>query len=246
MTAPYRPAHLSVSAVDCYATCPANYRRRYVQRMSDPPTAAMAFGHAMAVALEALHRGQDGEQAWLTAYGREVQLLIRQGQHTASLRHGLELLALYQARGVGQGTPEWRFQEYLPDRERVPVPLLGYLDLATDTEVWEFKCSKGGWDQDRVDHSLQAHVYRWAFLRARGRAPECVRFLVFSTVRVQLDEYVTYPSGGDLALFEQQAAVVWKGIVRGEFPPRCGRCTACALASGQPPKGAGAPWELEV
>ena len=245
MTA-YRPRYLSHSAIDLYATCPAAYARRYVQRIADPPTPAMAFGRCFAIALEALHRGQDGEVAWVQAYVAAQQAgALPPG--SPSVQHGLALLDLYRQRGIGQGTPEWRFELYLPNREAVPVPIVGYLDLATPTEIWEFKSSAARWDQGRVDGSQQAAVYRWAYQQLQGRKPDCVRFLVFSTRTVALQELCTYPAGPELQLFELRAAAVWRGIRDGRYPPRCGKpwCVACttAAADGTTP-AAPAAWTL--
>lgn len=239
----YRPRILSVSAVDCYLRCPANYARRYIQRISDPPTGALAFGSVMAKALEALHRGEDGEVVFIREYQTQI---IRAGVKDApSLEHGLRLLALYRRRGVLLGEPELKFEFHLPDRDAVPVPIVGYLDLATEHTVAEFKTSRGGWDQGRVDGSAQAAVYAWAFQRFRARKPQEVRFLVFSTREERLDEYVTYPAIGEsIRLFEQQAAVVWRGVRAGKFPPQCKACPACTAAGFVKPKAEGLTWEM--
>jgi hypothetical protein len=207
--------------------CPADWYRHYVERRPTPDTPPLAFGRAFARALEALHRGADAELAWVQAYQQWVQPLRAQGQRAPSLQHGLALLALYRRHGVAPGEPEVRFELFLPDRTRVPVPIVGYLDLAGPAEVVEFKTAATRWDQARVDRSWQAAVYRWAFQQTRGYRPTHVRFVVFSTRQVALEEFVTYPSGGDLRLFEQQAAAVWRGLVAGAFPRRCGQCAAC-------------------
>lgn len=222
----YRPRCLSVSQVDLYTRCPAAWQRRYVQRIHDPSSGAMLFGTVMAKALEALHRGDDGEVTFIREYATQI---TGQGvTDAASLGHGLALLAEYRRYGIGVGTPEQKFELHLPNRDAVPVPILGYLDLMADDAVWEFKTSRATWDQGRVDASMQAHVYRWAFTQLRGRKPDCVRFIVLNTRRVELTELTTYPSGGDLALFELQAAAVWRGIRDQQFAPKCKQCPACA------------------
>lgn len=241
----YRPRRLSHSAIELYARCPAAYARRYVHGVVDPRTPEMAFGACFATALEALHRGQDGETAWVREYAR-LQALGELPYGSPSIEHGLALLGLYQQRGVLQGTPEQRWEFHLPDREAVPVPLLGYMDLMTATDVLEVKTSGGHWDQGRADNSTQAHLYAWAFHRLTGRKPDCVRFLVFSTRTVSMQEFVTYPACGELRLFELKAAAVWRGIVAGEYPPACAQrwCGACTEAGLYQPPTRGL--ELEV
>ena len=233
----YRPRHLSHSAIECYATCPALYQRRYVHGVVDPPTPAMAFGRCFALALEAEHRGQDGDVTWVRQYAA-MQQAGELPPGSPSIQHGLGLLALYRQRGVGQGEPERDFLLHLPDRDAVPVPIKGFMDLVTGDEVWEFKTSSAKWDQGRVDASYQASVYRWAFTQLYHRKPRCVRFIVFSTRRVEMHEFCAYPAGPELKLFELRAAATWRGIRDQHFPPTCQKpyCAACVEAGVVPVK----------
>lgn len=239
----YRPRYLSHSAIDCYVTCPALYQRRYVHGVIDPPSPAMAFGKCFALALEAEHQGQDGDVAWVRQYAA-CQQAGELPPGSPSIQHGLALLGLYRQRGVGQGQPERDFLLHLPDRDAVPVPIKGFMDLVTEDEVWEFKTSAAKWDQGRVDGSHQASVYRWAFTQLYHRKPQCVRFLVFSTRTVALEEFCAYPAGPELQLFELRAATTWRGVRDGVFPARCGKpwCAACVEAGVVPiktPRAAG-------
>lgn len=219
------PRHLSHSAIELYARCPAAYRRRYIERQPDPPTPAMLFGRVFHETLEAVHQGEDGDVSWVKAYTAAGL----PGTGAPSLQHGLALLAAYQAHGIGAGASEQRFEFYLPDRDSVPVPINGVIDLATDTDVWEFKTSAAKWDQGKVDGSPQAALYRWAYIQLYGRKPACVRFLVFHTRRVSLEEFCAYPAGPELRLFELAAAATYRGIRDGVFPARCKApwCLAC-------------------
>lgn len=239
----YTPRALSVSQVDLYVRCPALWHRRYVQRIHDPATGAMLFGTVMAKALEALHRGQDGEMAFIREYAAQI---TGQGVTDApSLGHGLALLGEYRKLGVVTGEPEQKFELYLPNRDAVPVPIVGYLDVMTADSIVEFKTtSTNGWDQARADNSLQAHVYRWAFTQLCGRKPKHVRFIIMHTRRVNVTELFTYPSGGDLYAFELQAAAVWRGIRDGQFEPKCKRCPACEAAGFRPTARVGASWDM--
>jgi hypothetical protein len=80
-------------------------------------------------------------------------------------------------------------------------------------------------------------VYGWAFHRRHSRRPDCVRYLVFSTRSVDVQEIVTRPTGSDLRLFELAAIVTWKGIKNGAFDG-CGRCDVCR------PKGDGLTFRI--
>jgi hypothetical protein len=234
-SAPWLPRTLSVSAVQCYTDCPALYRRRYVEGIKDPSSGALAFGRVMALALEAEHRGEDGDVAWCRAYDREI--VQPSVTDAPSIQHGLALLAAYRAGGVCVGQPEYRFRVYLPDRDAVPLPLVGVMDLAGADDVVEFKTGRTKWDQGRCDDSPQAALYRYAFLRVFGRKPRWVQFVVMHTQRVEVTRFLAYPAGPELRLFELQAAAVYRGIRDGAYPPRCKRCPACVAAGvAEPPK----------
>lgn len=234
----WRPRALSYSAVQLYLECPAAYHRRYVARISDPAPARMVFGRVMAAALEALHRGQDGEVIWLREYERQIyQAGITDAPPTSI---GLTLLAQYRAYGVAQGEPERRFRIWLPNRDAVPVPISGVMDLAAAEGVWEFKCARTKWDQARVDASGQAALYRYAYWQVFQRKPQWVRFIVLNPQTATLTELVTYPAGPELYAFELEAAATWQGIRRREYPPRCGDCPACLAAGFVKPQTNGA------
>lgn len=208
----FRPRHLSVSAVQSYARCPACWHRRYVERTPEPATPPMAFGKAFAEALEAHHRGGDAEAVFARAHAVT-------GVAHPGAEHGLRLLDLYRERYSLVGTPERKFELYLPDRVQVPVPILGFLDLETDREVVEFKTSRNPWSEARAASEYQAAVYAWAFQRANQRRPDGVRYLIFSTRSPDVQEILVHPSGSDVRLFELAAIATWRGIVGGKFEP---------------------------
>lgn len=217
--APRLPRHLSVSAVQAYARCPLAWKRRYIDGLEEPPSAPMSFGKAFALALEAHPRGQDADVAFVKAHAET-------GNAHPGAQHGLRLLDLYRERYDLDGEPEQRFSLHLPDRERVPVPILGFMDLEREDEVVEFKTSRNQWTQARADAEYQSAVYGWAFRERHKRRPHRVRYLVFSTRSVDVQEIETHPDGNDLRLFELAASVAWRGIVGGSFEG-CGRCSVC-------------------
>lgn len=217
--APRLPRHLSVSAVQLYARCPLAWRRRYVEKVSEPGSPPMSFGLAFAKAMEAQHRGEDAGTVFARSHAAT-------GNAHPGAEHGLRLLELYRERFSLDGTPEQKFSLYLPDRRQVPVPILGFMDLEREDEVVEFKTSRNPWTQARADAEYQSAVYGWAFQQRHRRRPESVRYLVFSTRTVDVQEILTHPTGSDLRLFELAAIVTWRGIKSGVFEA-CGRCDVC-------------------
>lgn len=244
----FRPRHLSVSSVALYAKCPAQFRQRYVDRLVTPTTAAQATGTAFHKALEAEHRGQDSERAWIDAANAADAMLVASGQTiTMSKVHGLELLNEYRRRGLGgqRGEPERKFLLPFPS-PRIPVPLLGYIDLPVPSErhFRDFKTTgMSYWTQAKVDLEPQKEVYGWAYQRLYRHRPEYALWVVFNTQQLAIDEFRTVSSPDGFRLFERQAEGVWQGIVEGRYEP-CGECTElCKPPQSRVSKGPQVQWE---
>jgi hypothetical protein len=227
----FRPRHLSVSSVELYARCAAQWKRRYVNGVIDPPNRAMAWGSAFHSALEAGHNGDDAAVAWLHAWNVGRDKLALQGLSFGPGKpHGLELLDEYAERGLDVECPaEVKFVLPFPSGN-IPVPLLGYVDAFAPNDTREYKTSAGGWwSQLRADMSHQAQVYSWVRQRMLNhRKP--VRIVVFGTRAVTIDEYIVETSPDGMRLFERLAEGVWDGIVNERFDG-CGDCFVCKPGS---------------
>ena len=243
MTSTFRPRHLSASSVALYTRCPAQYHRRYVERAPDPDSVPQAFGKAFHKALEMLHRGDDAELAWIAAWNAADAACASRGMAlTPGKAHGLALLDLYRERGLDavRGDPERKFELHLPT-SNVPVPILGFIDLAVPEarEFRDFKTTGGSWwTQTKVDMEHQLHLYGWAYQRLYRHRPSVARWCVFNTLTPTLDVYEAYPSPDGLRLFELQAEAAWKGITSGRFDG-CGeaKCPVCAPPIAPRPAG---------
>jgi hypothetical protein len=225
----WRPKHLSHSSVSLYERCPAAYKLKYIDGVEEPPNAPMLFGRAMAKSLEVAHLGGDARLTFCEEYTKACEV-IRKFDSYMYIRPemGFDILNLYLDR-LAEGVPEKRFKVYLPNRDEVPVPIVGYMDLMTPREIYEFKTSAGGWDQERADNSHQNHLYGYAFKQEKGFDPDCVRFIVLGTRVMQLDEYITHPTQAGLDYFCQLAANCWKSLETQDFPFVCGKCGACRI-----------------
>lgn len=221
------PRHLSVSSVELYAKCPAQWKQRYVDRI-DVPSVAMAWGSAFHKALETGHGGGDAEAAWLKAWNTARDEAVARGQtFTPSKSHGLLLLDEFIRRGLMVPCPaEVKFRLPFPNG-RIPVPLLGYVDAFTPDESREYKTTKGGWwSETKAQLASQTHVYGWVRQRTlRDRRP--MRYVIFNTRTPVLTEYLVEPSPDGFRVFEQLAEKVWEGIAAGCYDG-CGSCDVCA------------------
>lgn len=226
---PFLPRHLSVSSVTLYARCPAQWRQRYVDRVTTPDTKPQAWGKAFHRALEALHRGDDAEIAWLKAWN-EASKLFPPSSFVPGKLHGLELLEAYRSRGLdaARGEPERKFQLPFPS-SKIPVPLLGFIDLAVPDErhYRDFKTTGGSfWTQAKVDLEPQLHAYGWAYQKLYHHRADRAVWVIFSTASPTLDVYEATPSPDGFRLFERTAEGVWSGISAGNYTG-CGTCAVC-------------------
>lgn len=227
MSAPFRPKHLSVSAVELYVKCPAQFRLRYVDKTPMPQTVSMAWGTAFHRALEAGHNGHDAEVAWLQSWNdMRAELAARGETLTPSKSHGLTLLNEYIGRGLMQpGKPEVKFTLKLPS-PNVPVPILGFIDAVLPNEMREYKTSKGGWwTEAKAQLAFQTAVYGWAHQRLFRRTVG-MRYVIFGTRTPTVTEYVVGYAPEIFRVFEQTAEKVWQGIVDEQYDG-CGACDVC-------------------
>jgi hypothetical protein len=238
----FRPTHLSVSSVALYTRCPAQWRQRYVDRLVTPTTAAQATGIAFHKAIEAEHRGHDSERVWIAAANSFSGALEALGLTlTMSKSDGLVLLNLYREYGLGgaKGEPERMFKLPFPSPS-IPVPLLGYIDLAVPTERY-FQDNKttGGsyWTAEKAALEPQVHAYGFAYQKLYNHRAECALWVIFNTRKLTIDVYDVRPSPDGFRAFELEAEATWKGISEGNYTG-CGTCELCRPPAEKPAKPA--------
>lgn len=249
MTA-FRPPHLSVSAVQLYQRCPAQYRQRYVNKMVTPSNPPMLFGSAFHAALEAEHKGENSERALVAAWNAADADLASSGQQLRPDKlHALALLEAYRAGGYGGqiGIPERMFKLPLPT-PNVPVPVLGYIDLLLPERrrFREFKTTAGtSWTETKIALEYQLHVYGWAYQRLFHHRVECAEYVIFSTSTPQFFVIEAMPSPDGFRLFERAAEMTWHGIVEGKYDgcmkKDCLVCTPSIVPSK--PSGPSFSWD---
>ena len=247
MTA-FRPKHLSVSAVQLYVTCPAQYRRRYVDKLVTPTNQYLSFGSVFHAALEAEHRGQDSERVLIAEWNKRQAILDAANLGMMpSKTHALALLDEYKQLGLGGkvGIPERKFVRRLP-MANVPVPILGYVDLTLPERrrFRENKTTSGtSWTREKAQSERQLHVYGWDYQQTYRHRAECAEYVIFGTVTPTVEVLEVVPSADGLRAFETEVEAVWAGIVKGEYPP-CGECPElCKPPSARPDNGPAVTWD---
>lgn len=245
----YRPRHLSISSVATYVRCPAVFRQRYVDRLVTPTTGPQGTGTAFHKALEAEHRGEDSERAWIAAYNAMEQTLAATGETlTISKSDGLELLNEFRRRGLGGkiGIPERKFVLPFPS-ENIPVPFLGYIDLSVPLErhFRDYKTTAGtAWTETKAQLEPQLHGYGWAYQKTHHHRAEYALWVIFNTKTLTVDPLKVYPSPDGFRLFERQAEATWAGIEADQYDG-CGEqsCELCTPPADKPSNGPSFDWE---
>lgn len=243
----FRPRHLSVSAVQLYAKCPAQFRQRYVDKLVSPTNPPLMFGKVFHAALEAEHKGENAERALIQAWNAADADLASSGQQLSPDKvHALALLGAYQAGGYGgrMGIPERMFKLPFPS-PTIPVPVLGYIDLMLPEQrrLREYKTTSGtSWTETKVALEHQLHVYGWVYQRLFHHRVQCAEYMIFSTITPTFYVIEAEPSPDGFRLFQTVAEGVWNGIVNERYDG-CGVCPElCKPPTAKPANGPSFDW----
>lgn len=183
--------HLSATQLDCFARCPEQYRRRYLEGERIPPGVALIKGTGF-------HRGAETNMRQKLDSRRDLpETEIVEAAAAAfdeAAAGGLTLSAEEAARGAPAVLGEAKenlvdmarchARQQAPDYQpilveqvvRIELPgprdLLGVIDLADDRDrVVDFKTSGKAKPQSEADASVQLTVYAAAFHAHVGRLP---------------------------------------------------------------------------
>jgi hypothetical protein len=199
------------------------WREKYEYKKATKGNAPLYFGSAMSQALEALHKGQDAEVAWIKGHNHFDSLLIESGAGNLypQIARGLELLGSYKRGGVFIGSPESEFSITVP---RLPVRVVGYRDLKTTDGFIEFKTSKAKWEQERIDEEIQATIYWLGHREETGQDPTQATYVIMPTSglpNVRLHQ--TVRTEKQVQEFYELANTSWEQMGSGKYVanPKC-------------------------
>lgn len=170
---------LSVTQVTMYMKCPAQYEQRYVLGKKDPPGIALVEGSSNHAALEFQNAYQivHGEPARLKKvlehFGDDLSTRAKEvpnvewrraGETRDSVFHrGVGLLTTYMKTTVKEFKPVAAEQGF--DILVQGVPFQGFIDLAEDGALWDYKVvSKSSFSKYKrgIDHDFQLTAYAYA------------------------------------------------------------------------------------
>lgn len=170
------PGHLSASQITMLARCPEQFRRRYILGEKARPYAAMVLGAADHYAMELnfiekIRTGADLSLddvgfAYAEGFEREVDQhggaseIEWDGAPTKEFDKGLELVKLYRRVIAPKVQPIAVESEFRVSVPQVPVPVLGYIDVETETHSIERKTTKQAAKAAKPEWTVQGILYQ--------------------------------------------------------------------------------------
>lgn len=207
-----------------YAWCPAQFYRRYILGIKDPPTMEMLFGTSVHAGLEAMFHNEDEELAFLRDWRAAKATLT--DVHPSFLlgldERGLELLAQVRRLNI-KGEPERRIGVVT---HTIPLPFIGYADLwdAESKTVYDFKTTGFAWSQKKADAQIfQPAIYSQAFADEYGYIPRFV-FVVLTRNPGPAKVFEATRTGDQILAAFAQARWIYDQIEAGQFDCSCGKC----------------------
>lgn len=249
-----RLEHLSNSSVSLYADCGRAWEARYVKELASPATPPLVIGTAFDRAVETYLRARvRGEHLDLPTVWREQWALTVGGERAAFIDWQGELPEAIETQGAklagyagtrelldglpvlldGEGQPALQQQVTLRV-PRVPVPVIGYVDVITaDGVPGDFKTAARAWPDGKARRELQPRLYLAALLQANrtltlgpGGGALFRHWVWTKAARTQIQVIETEFSVAEILFALDVVAQAWQGISAGVFMPNAGswRC----------------------
>jgi RecB family exonuclease len=186
LTEPRRGEYpLSASAVKKYKRCPAQFKFRYIDQLDGMGGSSpySTLGSAVHEAIERVLIDNDVAELSKTPNQMRKKMMdeyrsinpdIAQ-KHSDTAKKCIQVAARYV---VMQDVEEFRGIEenftFALTRSDIDHSFRGLIDVATPTEVWDWKTGKNVYD---IDEIIQGMIYAMGFLAKYGQPPEQIRFV---------------------------------------------------------------------
>lgn len=177
----YPQEHISVTQINMYLRCPAQFYFRYVEGLKMPPTGALTLGKSIHAAFEHNYKQKiethkdlpvkDVQEVFADDFDRSIpETQLEEGETASGLKdQGVNLVKVYQTTHAPTIQPIAAEQEFTID---VGIPLLGYIDVITDKkEIIDHKVYGKTPTQDKVNKNLQLTAYALAYKTMYGQNP---------------------------------------------------------------------------
>lgn len=221
---------LSASRLSLYRECPALYKRRYVDKIVDPPTIDMEYGQAIHYGLEAMFNNQDAELAFLRDLKTRLGTLLAAGADPAPwlVPQGLRLLEGVKRLGYS-GQPERRF---IFAYANFRIPFRGIIDLWMPHRrtIVDWKTTRRQWSEKTAEsYALQRAIYSVA-IASEKHVETSFQFVALGAYPGGIVQVVeATPTPDDIEAAFWSAHELYLGIEAEDW-----RCTCRDQKHGQP------------
>lgn len=234
--------HLSVSQLNTYLRCPAQYFFRYICGVRMPPNGNMTLGRAVHSAIEHnyRHKMQSGDdlpaEALQEVFSQEWDQQVGYTAFESKEKpgemkdKGAALIELYRQEVAPQVQPAEVEREFLIDTGATELPLNGYIDLIDDQgTIIDHKTAGRSYRQDAVDRNLQLTGYSLAYRTLFGEEENGLRIdALVKTKTPKVQQLETTRSQRDIDRFLRLAQQIEQAINGGVFYPNEGfMCSGC-------------------
>lgn len=176
---------LSASGVKKYKRCPEEFRLRYIEQVdgTKPAGGYAALGSAIHEAIERVLN--ENNIAQLSETPNQLKELMV-GEYRAidpdvdneKFNTGLECLEVAARYTATKGLDHFRGIEkdftYALGRDDIDHSFRGTMDVATPSEVWDWKSGKNVYEESEI---IQGMIYAMGYLKEFGEPPEKIRFV---------------------------------------------------------------------
>lgn len=247
---------LSVTSIDTYFSCPALWKRKYVDGFKEPKGPALVVGIAMHTALEShfdrMRKAQDVNlpygfwnpeavvSAFNDAFDEAADDAVWGSQSRTTARRLGANATLQLARRTGEPRIR-RIEDWFDLPLRAGWIVRGKIDLVTDDAIIDFKSQTANpsspwrWNMDKALRSRQSGIYALGLKWLTGTYPRWFRFAVAEKSNTGVVDLYPIPLAETrLAVAKVTALAVSYAIDRGAFPRRpTGNkfCEYCPLAA---------------
>lgn len=180
--------HISPSMLGLFCKCQEAFRRRYVEGEKVPPGIAAITGTGVHRAAEhnftqKVFTGMDLplddlQDAARDGYMAECQNGVfiprdeaasAQKELAKGLDRSVQLTRLFAERIAPTIQPVASEQKLQALHPELPVPILGILDIRSETEIFDLKTASRKWSAGKEDGQLQPPIYRWLVQEIYGQ-----------------------------------------------------------------------------
>lgn len=216
------PSYLSPSQLGTYDWCPAAWKARYVDGITEPPTEAMLFGTAVHKGCEQHYRGEDGIGAFVSNWTYQAGCLTAAGVPVNPRLEMLGVRLVKQVRALGlAGETERRVDV----RVAGLPPLHGYVDLwdPEHNTVLDFKTSASAWTARKLERQVwQPAIYSQAVWEETTELPRFA-FIVLPKDGSPIQRLDATRSARQLVEAFDRARAIYAKMQALDLPCRCGQ-----------------------